>query len=61
MGARQDLRAHGSLVSPLISKAVVEANKIANQEGLDAVRAILEAEHHTYLKSEKNKEKRGFT
>ena len=42
MGARQDLRAHGSLVSPLI-KAVVEANKIANQEGLDAVRAILQS------------------
>ena len=61
MGARQDLRAHGSLVSPLISKAVAEANKIANQEGLDAVRAILEAEApHLLEKREKQKKREGL-
>ena len=62
MGARQDLRPHGSQVSPLIARAVADANKLANEEGLDAIRTILENEApHLLEKREKQKEKRRIT
>lgn len=61
MGARQDLRPHGSQVSPLIARAVADANKLANEEGLDAIRIILENEApHLLEKREKQKKREGL-
>ena len=55
MGSRADLRPHGKIISPLIAKAVAEANAMAAREGLDALRAVLNEKHHIFLKSEKRR------
>ena len=34
MGTRSDLREHGKIISPLIAKAVAEANKMATEQGI---------------------------
>jgi glutamyl-tRNA synthetase len=44
MGSRADLRPHGKHLAPLVAKAVVTANAMANTEGLEAIESILEAE-----------------
>ena len=55
------LRPHGSQVSPLIARAVADANKLANEEGLDAIRTILENEApHLLEKREKQKKREGL-
>ena len=40
MGMNTELRPHGKLISPLISKAVVEANSLAQSEGIEHLRAV---------------------
>ena len=58
MGSRADLRAHGKIISPLIAKAVAEANAMAAREGLDALRAVLNEEAPHLLEKREKKERR---
>ena len=44
MGSREDLRQHGKFIAPLVGKEVAKANAMAQKDGLDAVREILENE-----------------
>ncbi|MGB2121064.1 MAG: hypothetical protein ACPH17_05500, partial [Candidatus Poseidoniaceae archaeon] len=44
MGSRTDLRQHGKFIAPLVGKEVAKANALAQNDGLDAVREILEKE-----------------
>ncbi|MGB1689604.1 MAG: hypothetical protein ACPHDM_02790, partial [Candidatus Poseidoniaceae archaeon] len=44
MGSRADLRPHGKHVAPLVAKEVAKANALAQSEGLDSIREILENE-----------------
>ncbi|HII87327.1 MAG TPA: glutamate--tRNA ligase, partial [Candidatus Poseidoniaceae archaeon] len=58
MGTRADLRPHGKVISPLIAKAVAEANAMAASDGLDALRDILEKEAPHLLEKREKKERR---
>lgn len=58
MGTRADLRPHGKVISPLIAKAVAEANAMAASDGLDALRDILEEEAPHLLEKREKKERR---
>ncbi len=58
MGSRTDLRPHGKTISPMIAKAVSEANSLANSKGLDHLRSILEAEAPHLLEQREKKERR---
>ena len=58
MGSRADLRPHGKIISPLIAKAVAEANAMAAREGLDALRAVLNEEAPHLLEKREKKERR---
>ena len=58
MGTRADLRPHGKIISPLIAKAVADANAMAANEGLDALRGILSKEAPHLLEKREKKERR---
>ena len=58
MGTRADLRPHGKIISPLIAKAVADANAMAASEGLDALRDILSEEAPHLLEKREKKERR---
>ncbi len=58
MGSRSDLREHGKIISPLIAKAVTEANKMAAEQGIAALQAILEVEAPHLLEKREKKERR---
>lgn len=58
MSTRADLRPHGKIISPLIAKAVAEANSMAASDGLDALRNILEKEAPHLLEKREKKERR---
>ena len=58
MGTRSDLRPHGKIISPLIAKAVVDANKMAAEQGIAALQAILEKEAPHLLEKREKKERR---
>ncbi|NCG00874.1 MAG: glutamate--tRNA ligase [Euryarchaeota archaeon] len=58
MGSRSDLREHGKIISPLIAKAVAEANKMAAEQGIAALQAILEVEAPHLLEKREKKERR---
>lgn len=58
MGTRADLRPHGKLISPLIAKEVIQANALANSEGLEHLRSILELEAPHLLEQREKKERR---
>jgi glutamyl-tRNA synthetase len=58
MGTRSDLREHGKIISPLIAKAVAEANKMATEQGIPALQALLEAEAPHLLEKREKKERR---
>ena len=58
MGSRSDLREHGKIISPLIAKAVSEANKMAAEQGIAALQAILEVEAPHLLEKREKKERR---
>ena len=58
MGTRADLRPHGKIISPLIAKAVADANAMAANEGLDALRDILSKEAPHLLEKREKKERR---
>ena len=44
MGMNADLRPHGKTISPMIAKAVVEANMMAGSHGVEHLRSILQEE-----------------
>ena len=44
MGSRADLRQHGKHIAPLVAKEVGKANSLAESEGLEQIRSILESE-----------------
>ena len=48
MGMRDDLRQHGKVVTGLVAQQVNAANTMAAEQGLEAVREVLEREapHH---------------
>lgn len=58
MGSRSDLREHGKIISPLIVRAVTEANQMAADQGVAALQAILEAEAPHLLEKREKKERR---
>ena len=58
MGTRADLRPHGKIISPLIAKAVADANAMAASEGIDALRDILSEEAPHLLEKREKKERR---
>jgi len=58
MGTRSDLRPHGKIISPLIAKAVTEANAMAAEKGIEALQAILEQEAPHLLEKREKKERR---
>ena len=57
MGLRQDLRQYGKILSPIIAKKVAEANKLASEQGIEHLRAIL-AEQAPELLEERVKQSR---
>ncbi|MBT05271.1 MAG: glutamate--tRNA ligase [Euryarchaeota archaeon] len=58
MGMNTDLRQYGKLISPLISKAVAEANSLAQSEGIEHLIAVLEDEAPHLLEKREKKERR---
>lgn len=58
MANRSDLRPHGKIISPLIAKAVHEANAMASDLGIDALRTLLENEAPQLLEKRDKKERR---
>lgn len=58
MGMNADLRPHGKTLSPMISKAVVEANSLAGSQGVEHLRRILEDEAPHLLEERQKKERR---
>ena len=58
MGSRADLRQYGKFIAPLVGKEVAKANAMAQDEGLDAVREILENEAPELLEKNPNSKRR---
>ena len=44
MGSRADLRPHGKHVAPLVAQEVAKANAMAESDGIESIRQILEIE-----------------
>ena len=44
MGSRADLRQYGKFIAPLVAKEVAKANAMAESEGLESIKSILENE-----------------
>ena len=42
MGSRADLRQYGKFIAPLVAKEVAKANAMAESEGLESIKSILE-------------------
>ncbi len=58
MSMRGDLRQHGKAVTGLVAAEVANANTLASQEGLDAVRSVLELEAPHLLEKREAKARR---
>ncbi len=58
MGMNADLRPHGKTISPMIAKAVAEANNLAGIQGIEHLRGILENEAPHLLEERQKKERR---
>ena len=58
MAMRGDLRQHGKAVTGLVAAEVAKANTLASQEGLDAVRSVLELEAPHLLEKREVKARR---
>ena len=58
MGMNADLRPHGKMISPMIAKAVAEANNLAGSQGIEHLRGILENEAPHLLEERQKKERR---
>lgn len=60
MGNNPDLRQHGKEIAPLVAKEVAKANSIAANEGLDAIKAILESEAPEMLEKKVHARREGL-
>ena len=60
MGMREDLKQHGKSVTGLVAKSVADANTMAAQQGLDAVRAFSNGKHHLLEKRETKARREGL-
>ena len=60
MGSRADLRQHGKFIAPLVGKEVAKANAMAQKDGLDAVREILENEAPELLEKKVHTRREGL-
>ena len=60
MGNNADLRQYGKEIAPLVAKEVEKANSIAASEGLDAIKAILEAEAPEMLEKKVHARREGL-
>ena len=58
MAMRGDLRQHGKAVTGLVAQQVNAANAMAGEDGLDAVRSVLEAEAPHLLEKRETKARR---
>ena len=58
MGMRDDLKQHGKHVTGLVAKEVAQANTMATEQGLDAVREVLENEAPHLLEKRETKARR---
>lgn len=58
MGMNADLRPYGKIISPLIAKAVVDANMMAGSDGIEHLRNILQNEAPHLLEERQKKERR---
>ena len=58
MGMRDDLKRHGKAVTGLVAKEVGQANTMASEQGLDAVRTVLENEAPHLLEKREAKARR---
>ena len=58
MGMREDLKQHGKYVTGLVAKSVADANTMAAEQGLDAVRSVLEREAPHLLEKRETKARR---
>ena len=58
MGMREDLKQHGKAVTGLVAKEVGQANTMASEKGLEAVRSVLEKEAPHLLEKREAKARR---
>jgi len=58
MGMNADLRPHGKTISPMIAKAVAEANNLAGSKGIEHLKNILQEEAPHLLEERQKKERR---
>ena len=58
MGMRDDLKRHGKAVTGLVAKEVGQANTMASEQGLEAVRSVLEKEAPHLLEKREAKARR---
>ena len=58
MGSRADLRQYGKFIAPLVAKEVAKANAMAESEGLESIKSILENEAPDLLEKKSTNSKR---
>ena len=58
MAMREDLKQHGKAVTSIVASEVMNANELASDQGLDAVRSILEKEAPHLLEKRETKARR---
>lgn len=60
MGSREDLRKFGKDIAPIVAREVSSANQLANSNGLDFIRLILEDEAPHMLEKKEHKRREGL-
>ena len=60
MGSNAELRKHGKEIAPIVAKEVAQANSIAANEGLGAIRDILESEAPEMLEKKIHSRREGL-
>ena len=60
MGTREDLRRHGKDIAPLVGREVANANKLADEKGLDYIKGILEQNAPEMLERNVQKRREGL-
>jgi len=60
MGSRSDLRQFGKLIAPLVAKEVTIANKLAEENGVEHIRQILESVAPELLEKKEQKRREGL-
>lgn len=60
MGSRSDLRQFGKIIAPLVAKEVTIANKLAEENGVEHIRQILESVAPELLEKKEQKRREGL-